>query len=34
MLSAFREMMKDHGEHFDFAGSDMPMHFNTGAVAA
>jgi anaerobic magnesium-protoporphyrin IX monomethyl ester cyclase len=32
MLSAFREMMKDHGEHFDFAGSDMPMHFNTGGV--
>jgi anaerobic magnesium-protoporphyrin IX monomethyl ester cyclase len=26
MLSAFKLMMKDHGEHFDFEGSDMPMH--------
>jgi anaerobic magnesium-protoporphyrin IX monomethyl ester cyclase len=26
MLSAFQLMMKDHGEHFDFEGSDMPMH--------
>src|SRR6185369_14325513 len=32
MLSAFKLMMKDHGEHFDFAGSDMPMHYNTGSV--
>ncbi|HEY4743381.1 MAG TPA: radical SAM protein [Desulfuromonadaceae bacterium] len=29
MLSAFRLMMKDHGEHFDFSGSEMPMHFTT-----
>lgn len=32
MLSAFKLMMKDHGEHFDFAGSDMPMHYNTGSA--
>ncbi|HEY5975141.1 MAG TPA: radical SAM protein, partial [Geobacteraceae bacterium] len=31
MLSAFKLMMKDYGEHFDFAGSDVPMHFNTGS---
>jgi anaerobic magnesium-protoporphyrin IX monomethyl ester cyclase len=31
MLSAFRLMMKDHGKHFDFAGSAMPMHFSTDA---
>lgn len=29
MLSAFKLMMKDHGKHFDFAGSEMPMHFST-----
>ncbi|GAM08011.1 anaerobic magnesium-protoporphyrin IX monomethyl ester [oxidative] cyclase [Geobacter sp. OR-1] len=29
MMSAFRLMMKDHGKHFDFAGSHMPMHFTT-----
>ena len=29
MLSAFKLMMKDHGEHFDFASSGMPMHFTT-----
>ena len=29
MLSAFKLMMKDHGDKFDFAGSDMPMHFTT-----
>jgi anaerobic magnesium-protoporphyrin IX monomethyl ester cyclase len=29
MMSAFKLMMKDHGEHFDFAGSEMPMHFTT-----
>ena len=27
MLSAFQHMMRDHGDHFDFAGSEMPMHF-------
>lgn len=26
MLSAFKLMMRDHGEHFDFEGSEMPMH--------
>jgi anaerobic magnesium-protoporphyrin IX monomethyl ester cyclase len=29
MLSAFKLMMKDHGEKFDFAASGMPMHFTT-----
>jgi len=28
MLSAFMLMMKDHGDMFDFAGSDMPTHFS------
>jgi anaerobic magnesium-protoporphyrin IX monomethyl ester cyclase len=32
MLSAFKLMMKDHGEHFDFSGSDMPMHFTTDSL--
>jgi anaerobic magnesium-protoporphyrin IX monomethyl ester cyclase len=32
MLSAFKLMMKDHGEHFDFAGSEMPMHFTTDVL--
>ncbi len=32
MLSAFRLMMKDHGEHFDFEGSDVPMHHMHRAV--
>ena len=32
MLSAFKLMMKDHGDKFDFAGSDMPMHFTTDAL--
>jgi anaerobic magnesium-protoporphyrin IX monomethyl ester cyclase len=32
MLSAFKLMMKDHGEHFDFSGSDMPMHFTTDTL--
>jgi anaerobic magnesium-protoporphyrin IX monomethyl ester cyclase len=31
MLSAFKLMMKDHGKYFDFAGSEMPMHFTTDA---
>jgi anaerobic magnesium-protoporphyrin IX monomethyl ester cyclase len=29
MMSAFRLMMKDHGKHFDFSASGMPMHFTT-----
>jgi anaerobic magnesium-protoporphyrin IX monomethyl ester cyclase len=28
MLSAFKHMMRDHGDHFDFDGSDMPTHFS------
>jgi len=28
MLSAFMLMMKDHGDMFDFAGSEMPTHFS------
>ena len=32
MLSAFKLMMKDHGDKFDFAGSEMPMHFTTDAL--
>jgi anaerobic magnesium-protoporphyrin IX monomethyl ester cyclase len=28
MLSAFRHMMRDHGDHFDFEGSEMPTHFS------
>ncbi|MEI6306425.1 MAG: radical SAM protein [Deltaproteobacteria bacterium] len=29
MMSAFKLMMKDHGKHFDFSASGMPMHFTT-----
>lgn len=25
-------MMEDHGGKFDFAGSEMPMHFTTDAM--
>ena len=28
MLSAFRHMMRDHGDHFDFEGSDMETHYS------
>jgi anaerobic magnesium-protoporphyrin IX monomethyl ester cyclase len=34
MMSAFKLMMKDHGNHFDFAGSEMPMHFTTDAFTS
>jgi anaerobic magnesium-protoporphyrin IX monomethyl ester cyclase len=32
MMSAFKLMMKDHGKHFDFSASDMPMHFTTDTL--
>jgi len=28
MLSAFRHMMRDHGDHFDFEGSGMETHYS------
>jgi anaerobic magnesium-protoporphyrin IX monomethyl ester cyclase len=32
MMSAFKLMMKDHGKHFDFSASGMPMHFTTDTL--
>jgi len=34
MLSAFQLMMRDYGDHFDFAGSETPMYHHMTAAAA